>query len=116
MPNRLTGKAAIVTGGGSGIVNAICPGFVATEPQLGWLGQPAAKMTMRALHLLPIATPEQIAPFAVYLASDESAAVTGGVFPIDSWYLAFKANLDVMGLVGSSMEGERNVKRPPDRD
>jgi NAD(P)-dependent dehydrogenase (short-subunit alcohol dehydrogenase family) len=79
-------------------VNAICPGFVATEPQLGWLLQPAAEATMRALHLLPIATPEQIAPFAVYLASDESAAVTGGIFPIDSGYTAFKANLDVMGL------------------
>ena len=34
-----------------------------------------------APHLLGIPTPEQIAPFVVYLASDESAAVTGTVFP-----------------------------------
>ena len=55
--------------------------------------------TMDALHLLPVASPEQIAPFAVYLASDESAVVTGGIFPIDSGYTAFKANLDVMGAM-----------------
>ena len=80
-------------------VNAICPGFVATEPQLAWLEQPGARATMEAIHLLPVARPEQIAPFAVYLASDEAAVVTGGIFPIDSGYMAFKANLDVMGAL-----------------
>jgi NAD(P)-dependent dehydrogenase (short-subunit alcohol dehydrogenase family) len=82
-------------------VNAICPGFVATEPQLAWLDQPGSRATMEAIHLLPVARPEQIAPFAVYLASDEAAVVTGGVFPIDSGYMAFKANLDVMGTMRS---------------
>jgi NAD(P)-dependent dehydrogenase (short-subunit alcohol dehydrogenase family) len=80
-------------------VNAICPGFVATEPQFDWLKQPGAAGMMKTLHLLPVATPEQIAPFVVYLASDESAVVTGGIFPIDSGYMAFKANVDLMGLV-----------------
>jgi NAD(P)-dependent dehydrogenase (short-subunit alcohol dehydrogenase family) len=79
-------------------VNAICPGFVSTEPQFDWLKQPGATEMMETLHLLPIATPEQIAPFVVYLASDESAVVTGGIFPIDSGYMAFKANVDLMGL------------------
>ena len=41
----------------------------------------------------------QVAPFVVYLASDESAAVTGTVFPIDAGYMAFKANVDVMGTM-----------------
>jgi NAD(P)-dependent dehydrogenase (short-subunit alcohol dehydrogenase family) len=82
-------------------VNAICPGFVTTEPQLAWLEKPGAQESLKSLHLLPIATPEQIAPFVVYLASDESAVVTGGIFPIDSGYMAFKANVDVMGLVSS---------------
>jgi NAD(P)-dependent dehydrogenase (short-subunit alcohol dehydrogenase family) len=82
-------------------VNAICPGFVTTEPQLEWLRKPGAQESMNSLHLLPIATPEQIAPFVVYLASDESAVVTGGIFPIDSGYMAFKANVDIMGLVSS---------------
>jgi NAD(P)-dependent dehydrogenase (short-subunit alcohol dehydrogenase family) len=80
-------------------VNAVCPSFVTTEPQLEWLRKPGASESMKSLHLLPIAEPEQIAPFVVYLASDESAVVTGGVFPIDSGYMAFKANVDVMGLV-----------------
>jgi NAD(P)-dependent dehydrogenase (short-subunit alcohol dehydrogenase family) len=82
-------------------VNAICPGFVATEPQLAWLDDPAARAAMGAIHLLPVARPEQIAPFAVYLASDEAAVVTGGIFPIDSGYMAFKANLDVVEAMRS---------------
>jgi NAD(P)-dependent dehydrogenase (short-subunit alcohol dehydrogenase family) len=85
-------------------VNAICPGFVATEPQLAWLADPGARATMDAIHLLPVAQPEQIAPFAVYLASDEAAVVTGGVFPIDSGYMAFKANLEVMGAMRTPKE------------
>jgi NAD(P)-dependent dehydrogenase (short-subunit alcohol dehydrogenase family) len=80
-------------------VNAICPGFVATESQMEWMADPARKATLEPLHLLPIATPEQIAPFAVYLASDEAAVATGGVYPIDSGYMAFKAQIDVMGAM-----------------
>ena len=78
-------------------VNAICPGFVTTESQMEWLSDPERARTLEPLHLLPVATPEQIAPFAVYLASEESSVVTGGIFPIDSGYMAFKANVDVMG-------------------
>lgn len=78
-------------------VNAVCPGFVTTEPQLKWIEKKEAQQMMDILHLLPVATPEQIAPFIVYLASDESAVVTGGIFPIDSGYMAFKANVDLMG-------------------
>ncbi len=80
-------------------VNTICPGFVSSEPQMEWLADPARAATVQSLHILPIPTPEQIAPFVVYLASDESAAVTGGIFPIDAGYMAFKANIDVMGAM-----------------
>jgi NAD(P)-dependent dehydrogenase (short-subunit alcohol dehydrogenase family) len=80
-------------------VNAICPGFVASESQLEWMADPARKATLDPLHLLPVATPEQIAPFAVYLASDEAAVATGGIYPIDSGYMAFKAQIDVMGAM-----------------
>jgi NAD(P)-dependent dehydrogenase (short-subunit alcohol dehydrogenase family) len=80
-------------------VNAICPAFVATESQMEWMADPARKATLDPLHLLPIATPEQIAPFAVYLASDEAAVATGGIYPIDSGYMAFKAQIDVMGAM-----------------
>jgi enoyl-[acyl-carrier-protein] reductase (NADH) len=60
---------------------------------------PNAQPLIETLHLLPITAPEQIAPFAVFLASDEAAAVTGGLFTIDSGYMAFKAKLDVMGAL-----------------
>jgi NAD(P)-dependent dehydrogenase (short-subunit alcohol dehydrogenase family) len=82
-------------------VNAIAPSFVSTEPQLVWLDNEQARSTIESLHILPIPTPEQIAPFVVYLASDESAAVTGTVFPIDAGYMAFKAQVDVMDTMQS---------------
>jgi NAD(P)-dependent dehydrogenase (short-subunit alcohol dehydrogenase family) len=80
-------------------VNAIAPSFVSTEPQRVWLDDERALSTIQSLHILPVPTPEQIAPFVVYLASDESAAVTGTVFPIDAGYTAFKAQVDVMGTM-----------------
>jgi len=80
-------------------VNAIAPSFVSTEPQMVWLDDPNARRTIESLHILGIPTPEQIAPFVVYLASDESAAVTGTVFPVDAGYTAFKARVDVMATV-----------------
>ena len=83
-------------------VNAIAPSFVSTEPQRVWLDDAAARRTVESLHILAIPTPEQIAPFVVYLASDESCVVTGAVFPIDAGYTAFKAQVDVMGAVSTS--------------
>jgi NAD(P)-dependent dehydrogenase (short-subunit alcohol dehydrogenase family) len=80
-------------------VNAIAPSFVSTEPQLVWLDDESARSTIQHLHLLPIPTPEQIAPCVVYLASDESAAMTGTVIPVDAGYMAFKAQVDVMGTM-----------------
>ena len=80
-------------------VNAVAPSFVATEPQMVWLDDSKARATIESLHILPIPTPEQIAPFVVYLASAESAAVTGTVFPVDAGYMAFKAQVDVMGTM-----------------
>jgi NAD(P)-dependent dehydrogenase (short-subunit alcohol dehydrogenase family) len=80
-------------------VNAIAPSFVSTEPQRVWLDDPQALQTIQSLHILPVPTPEQIAPFVVYLASDESSAVTGTVFPVDAGYMAFKAQVDVMGTM-----------------
>ena len=80
-------------------VNAIAPSFVSTEPQRVWLDDEETRAAIQTLHILPVPTPEQIAPFVVYLASDESAAVTGTVFPVDAGYMAFKAQVDVMGTM-----------------
>ena len=80
-------------------VNAICPSFVSSEPQREWLADRGSRAAVDALHLLPIPTPEQIAPLVVYLAGDEAEAVTGTVIPIDSGYMAFKADLDVVAAM-----------------
>ena len=42
---------------------------------------------------------EDIAQFALYLASDLAGVVTGGNVPIDSGYLAFTGNAQVMGAI-----------------
>jgi NAD(P)-dependent dehydrogenase (short-subunit alcohol dehydrogenase family) len=80
-------------------VNALCPAFVSSEPQMDWLDVPASRAAIESLHLLPIPAPEDIAPFALFLASDESRSVTGGIFPVDSGYMAFKAHVDTMGAM-----------------
>lgn len=80
-------------------VNAVAPSFVSTEPQMVWLDDERAREAIQSLHILPIPAPEQIAPFVVFLASDESSAVTGTVFPVDAGYMAFKAQVDVMGAM-----------------
>jgi len=80
-------------------VNAIAPSFVSSEPQRVWLDDEQTQAAIQSLHILPVPTPEQIAPFVVYLASDESSAVTGTVFPVDAGYTAFKAQVDVMGTI-----------------
>ena len=80
-------------------VNALAPAFVSTEPQKDWLDVPGSRASVQALHLLPIPAPEDIAPFAVFLACDESKSVTGCTFPVDAGYMAFKANIDVMGAM-----------------
>jgi len=62
--------------------NAIAPGFVATEMTEGLTEQQKGAVTM----LVPLgraATPEEIAPAAVFFASDEAAYVTGTVLAVD---------------------------------
>jgi NAD(P)-dependent dehydrogenase (short-subunit alcohol dehydrogenase family) len=80
-------------------VNTLCPGFVATESQMAWLGDETARRSVEQLHLLPLPTPEDIAPFALFLASDEARCVTGGIFPVDAGYSAFKGGPNVMSAI-----------------
>jgi NAD(P)-dependent dehydrogenase (short-subunit alcohol dehydrogenase family) len=76
-------------------VNAVCPGFVNTPHQSVFMNDPVQRKTIENLHLLPISEPEDIAEFAAFLASDRARTVTGGVFPVDAGYLAFKARVDL---------------------
>ena len=74
-------------------VNCICPGIVETELVEKFIIQApdplAARRQREALHAVGrFGQPEDIAPLAVYLASDESRWVTGAAFPVDGGYTA----------------------------
>jgi NAD(P)-dependent dehydrogenase (short-subunit alcohol dehydrogenase family) len=71
-------------------VNTICPSFVRTPATSVWLDDPKTRQAIDALHLTAVGEPEDIANFALYLASDDARFVTGGVFPIDGGYTCFK--------------------------
>ena len=70
-------------------VNCICPGFVETPLVAGVIKTPAEYQTLADKHpMRRLAQPEEIAYGALYLASDESAFVTGIALPIDGGYTA----------------------------
>ena len=77
-------------------VNAISPGFVATEPQAVFMDDPQRRAEIEALHLLPVPPPEDVVPLALFLASDEARSITGSIHQVDAGYTAFKcAHVDV---------------------
>lgn len=75
-------------------VNAICPGFVRTPHQSVFLDDDKERAAIESLHLMGIMDAEEVAAFAVFLASDEARSMTGGIHVVDSGYTAFKTNID----------------------
>ncbi len=72
-------------------VNTISPGYVITECQMGWYeNQPETRSMVESYHLTRLGVPDDIAQLALFLASDESAFITGALIPIDGGYTAFK--------------------------
>jgi NAD(P)-dependent dehydrogenase (short-subunit alcohol dehydrogenase family) len=74
-------------------VNAICPGFVETKLTETVFSQAPDPQAVRRerIEVHPIGRlgqPEDIAGLAVFLASDESAWMTGAALPVDGGYLA----------------------------
>jgi len=74
-------------------VNAICPGFVETELTADVIRKApdpeASRRERTAAHPIGrLGQPEDIVGLAVYLASEESAWVTGAVLAVDGGYLA----------------------------
>jgi len=65
-------------------VNAIAPGVVLTERVKNLMKEAKDIEKLAATHLLGLGLPEHMAEMAVFLASDESAIVTGQVLSVDS--------------------------------
>jgi NAD(P)-dependent dehydrogenase (short-subunit alcohol dehydrogenase family) len=89
----LTKCMAIDHGADNIRVNAICPSFVETDLTAEVIRKapdPAAVRRERiGVHPIGrLGQPEDIAGLAIYLASDESAWVTGATMPVDGGYLA----------------------------
>jgi NAD(P)-dependent dehydrogenase (short-subunit alcohol dehydrogenase family) len=69
--------------------NVLCPGAVRTPMIDRTLADPAIRERWESRSLVGrIGEPEDIAPLAIYLGSDESSFVTGGVFVIDGGHSA----------------------------
>ena len=81
------------------VPGTICPGFVETPHQAGFLGVPEERAKLEELHLMPILQPEDIAHFAVFLASDKARYMTGGIHVVDSGYTAFKGTMSLQGTI-----------------
>ncbi|HEY6969108.1 MAG TPA: SDR family oxidoreductase, partial [Candidatus Angelobacter sp.] len=70
-------------------VNCICPGIVDTEMVARFSMDENARRQRIAMHPMGrFGQPEDIAQAAVFLASDESAWMTGAAFPVDGGYTA----------------------------
>ena len=82
-------------------VNAICPGFVETPHQMNFMNDPKIRKKLEDLHLMGILQPEDIAEFALFLASDKSRMITGAIHAVDSGYTAFKGKMDLFDQITS---------------
>jgi NAD(P)-dependent dehydrogenase (short-subunit alcohol dehydrogenase family) len=75
-------------------VNCICPAIVETELVKGLFdqseeGQNSRELRLRTLPLRRFGQPADVAELAVFLASDESAWVTGTAIPVDGGLSAY---------------------------
>ncbi len=82
-------------------VNAICPGFVETPHQMNFMNDPKIRKELEDLHLMGILKPEDIAEFALFLASDKSRMITGAIHAVDSGYTAFKGKMELFDQITS---------------
>ena len=77
-------------------VNVICPGLTQTPMLRSFMGrnatdEQAAETQQRMTGMIPlgrVASPEDIANAALFLASDESAYITGLALPVDGGFTA----------------------------
>lgn len=84
-------KALAVEWAKSGVrVNALAPGYVATDMTLAMRARP--ELFEKWLDMTPMgrcAEPEEVAAAAVFLASGASSYMTGAILPVDGGYTAW---------------------------
>jgi len=80
--NSFTRALAVELAGRGVTVNAIAPGFIETDMSAA-VRNKAGDMIKKIIPMKRIGTPEDIAKVAVFLASDDSAYITGQVITVD---------------------------------
>ena len=80
----MTRAMAVEYGGHKIRVNAIAPSVTLTERVKKLLEQSTEIQRQAERHLVGLAEPEDVANLALYLASDQSALITGQVISVDS--------------------------------
>jgi NAD(P)-dependent dehydrogenase (short-subunit alcohol dehydrogenase family) len=64
-------------------VNTICPGWIATELNEEWLASEGGQKLVKSFPRRRVMRPADLDGLTLFLSSEASAAVTGGVFAID---------------------------------
>ncbi len=68
-------------------INAICPGLIQTKfSQALWTNEKIMEQAMKQLAIKRAGKPEEIGALALFLASDASSYVTGGVYVADGGF------------------------------
>ncbi|MEJ6709293.1 MAG: SDR family oxidoreductase [Amylibacter sp.] len=83
-------------------INSICPGFIATPDQAAFLENPVHRAEIDKMHLIDIATPEDVAEYAAFLLSDSARCITGTTHMVDSGYSSFKGKMDIRNQISSN--------------
>ncbi|RFB06271.1 SDR family NAD(P)-dependent oxidoreductase [Parvularcula marina] len=64
-------------------VNTICPGWIATELNSDWLESEAGQKLVKTFPRRRVMKPGDLDSLVLFLCSDASASLTGGVFAVD---------------------------------
>lgn len=64
-------------------VNTICPGWIETELNSDWLASEPGQKLIKSFPRRRVMKPSDLDALVLFLASDASASITGGIFSVD---------------------------------